>query len=72
MAQLTSTQYDALERAIVDGHRIAVRRRGTEFLVIPMSIGVRGGKETIEALHPTTGERLTLVIEEVEEIEVVR
>lgn len=72
MAQLSSTQYDALERAIVDGQRIAVRRRGTEFLVIPMSIGVRGGKETIEALHPTTGERLTLVIEEVEEIEVVR
>ena len=72
MAQLSSTQYDALERAIVDGQRIAVRRRGTEFLVIPMSIGVRGGKETIEALHPTTGERLTLVIEDVEEIEVVR
>jgi hypothetical protein len=72
MAQLSSTQYDALERAIVDGQRIAVRRRGTEFLVIPMSIGVRGGKETIEAVHPTTGERLTLVIEEVEEIEVVR
>ena len=72
MAQLTSAQYDSLERAIVDGARIAVRRRGTEFLVIPMSIGVRDGKETIEAFHPTTGERLTLVIEEVEDIEVVR
>jgi hypothetical protein len=72
MTQLSSTQYDALERAIVDGQRIAVRRRGTEFLVIPMSIGVRNGKETIEAVHPTTGDRLTLVIEEVEEIEVVR
>ena len=72
MAQLSSTQYDALERAIVDGQRIAVRRRGTEFLVVPMSIGVRSGKETIEAVHPTTGERLTLVIEEIEDIEVVR
>ena len=72
MAQLSSTQYDALERAIVDGQRIAVMRRGTEFLVIPISIGVRSGKETIEALHPTTGERLTLVIDELEEIEVVR
>ena len=72
MAQLSSTQYDALERAIVDGQRIAVRRRGTEFLVIPMSIGLRSGKETIEALHPTTGERLTLVIEEIEDIEVVK
>jgi hypothetical protein len=72
MAQLSSTQYDALERAIVDGQRIAVMRRGTEFLVIPISIGVRNGQETIEALHPTTGERLTLVIDELEDIEVVR
>jgi len=71
VAQLTSTQYDALERAIVDGQRIAVRRRGTEFLVIPESIGSRHGRETIEARHPTTGEHLTLVIEDVDEIEVV-
>jgi hypothetical protein len=72
MAQLSSAQYDALERAIVDGQRIAVMRRGTEYIVIPTSIGLRQGKETIEALHPTTGERLTLVIEDVEDIEVVR
>ena len=72
MAQLSSTQYDALERAIVDGQRIAVMRRGTEYLVIPISIGLRNGKETIEAVHPTTGERLTLVIDDVEDIEVVR
>jgi hypothetical protein len=72
MAQLSSTQYDALERAIVDGQRIAVMRRGTEYLVIPISIGIRNGKETIEAVHPTTGERLTLVIDDVEDIEVVR
>jgi hypothetical protein len=72
MAQLSSAQYDALERAVVDRQRIAVMRRGTEFIVIPISIGVRAGKETIEALHPTTGERLTLVIDDLEEIEVVR
>jgi hypothetical protein len=47
-------------------------RRGTEYLVIPISIGVRNGRETIEAVHPTTGERLTLVIDDVEGIEVVR
>ena len=72
MAQLSSSQYDALERAIVDRQRIAVMRRGTEYIVIPVSIGLRGGKETIEALHPTTGERLTLVIDDLEDIEVVR
>ena len=72
MAQLTPGQYDALERAIVDGQRIAVWRRGTEYIVIPTAIGARGGRETIEARHPTTGESLTLVIEEVEQIEVMR
>ena len=72
MAQLSSTQYDALERAIVDRQRIAVMRRGTEYIVIPVSIGLRGGRETIEAVHPTTGDRLTLVIDDVEEIEVVK
>lgn len=71
MAELSSMQYDALERAIIDGQRVAVRRRGTEFLVIPIAIGARAGRETIEARHPTTGERLTLVIEEIDEIEVV-
>ncbi len=72
MARLSPHQYDALERAIVEGQRIAVWRRGTEYIVIPTAIGARAGRETIEARHPTTGESLTLVIEEVEEIEVVR
>jgi hypothetical protein len=72
VARLTPGEYDALERAILDGNRIAVWRRGTEYIVIPTAIGARAGRETIEARHPTTGESLTLVIEEVEEIEVVR
>ena len=72
MAQLSPAQYDALERAVVERQRIAVMRRGTEYVVIPTSIGIRSGKETIEAFHPTTGDRLTLVIDELEEIEVVR
>ena len=72
MAELRPDQYDALERAIIDGQRIAVRRRGTEFIVVPTSIGIRLGRETIEALHPTTGDRLTLALDELEEIEVVK
>lgn len=71
MAELSSKQYDALERAIIDGQRIAVRRRGTEFLVIPIAIGARAGHETIEARHPTTGEQLTLIIGEIDDFEVV-
>ena len=72
MAQLTHTQYDDLERAIRRGDRIAVYRRGTEYVVVPTRLHLVRGREAVEALHPTTGERLTLWIDEVDSIEPVR
>ena len=72
MAQLTHAQYDALERAVMDGSRIAVYRRGTEYVVVPTGLRLTGGREALEAMHPTTGESLTLYIDEVDSIEVVR
>lgn len=72
MAQLTHDQYDALERAITNGVRIAVWRRGTEFIVVPQRLRLQAGREAIEAMHPTTGHHLTLFIDEVDAIEVVR
>lgn len=71
MAELTHLQYDALERAIADRRRIAVYRRGTEYLVVPTRLSVVGGRETISALHPTTGEAITLFVDEVDSIDVV-
>ena len=72
MAELTTTQYDALERAVTDGRRIAVYRRGTEYVVVPTRLYTTGGREAVDATHPTTGEQITLYIDEVESIEVVR
>ena len=71
MAQLTYAQYDRLERAVVRGDRIAVWRRGTEYIVIPLSLRAKNGREVIEARNPTTGDHLELFIDEVESIEVV-
>jgi hypothetical protein len=71
MAQLTHEQYDRLERAIVVGQRIAVMRRGTEFIVIPHRLYVQQGRESIEARNPTTGDKLTLFLDEVERLEIV-
>jgi hypothetical protein len=70
--QLSVKQYDALERAITAGRRIAVQRRGTEFLVIPERILLRGRRECIEARHPTTGDHLTLWIDEVDGLDELR
>jgi hypothetical protein len=72
MAQLTTRQYDALERAITEGRRIAVYRRGTEFIVIPTQLRLSAGREALEATHPTPGEQLTLFLDDLESIEVVR
>lgn len=69
---MSVTQYDALERAITDGRRISVFRRGTEFLVIPERLVLRNSRECIEARHPTTGDHLTLWIDEAETVEILR
>ena len=72
MAQLTVAQYDALEGAIRDGRRVAVWRRGTEYVVIPERLALSGRREAIEARHPVTGQPLVLWVDEAEMIEVVR
>jgi hypothetical protein len=70
--RLSTAQYDVLERAIVDGTRLAIRRRGTEYLVIPERLRVESGREIIVARHPSTGHRLELVLDELEQLEAVR
>jgi hypothetical protein len=72
MAQLTHQQYEQLERAVADGRRIAVQRRGTEYVVVPARLAIRNGREVIEASNPTTGDDLALYVDELDAIEVVR
>jgi hypothetical protein len=72
VAELTHAQYELLERAVVNGQRIAVYRRGTEYIVVPERLALRGRREAIEARNPTTGDHLTLYIDELDALEVVR
>jgi hypothetical protein len=72
MTDWNHKQYDALERAILSGKRIAAYRRGTEFVVVPMRLRVIGGREAVDATHPTTGDSITLYLDELESFEVVR
>jgi len=71
MAQLTHEEYERLERAVVRGDRIIVYRRGTEYIVIPLALSTREGREVLEAQNPTTGDSLMLFLDELEQIEVV-
>ena len=72
MARFTTRQYDDLERAITAGKRLSVFRRGTEYVVIPQRLFLNEGKEAIESVHPTTGDRIVLVLDDIDSFEVVR
>jgi hypothetical protein len=72
MTQLTHRQYDALERAVTKGTRVAIKRHGRrEYVVIPITLRIVDGREAIEARNPTTGHDLTLYIDEIESLEAV-
>lgn len=71
MAELTTEQYDKLERAVASGKRIAVWRRGTEYVVVADRLRVDTGRELIEARNPTTGDHMKLYVDEIDGFEVV-
>ncbi|MBA3341393.1 MAG: hypothetical protein H0T48_06110 [Gemmatimonadaceae bacterium] len=71
MKQLTHRQYDALESAITHGRRVAIFRRGTEFVVVPKRLWSDGPREAVDVLHPTTGEEMTLFLDEIDRLDVV-
>ena len=69
--QLNHRQYDALESAITHGKRIAIRRRGTEYVGVPKKLWSEGQREAVSILHPTTGEEITVYLDEIDKLEVV-
>lgn len=71
MAHLTPGEYDRLERAVMDGRRIALVRQGRETVVVPLRLFMRSGREVIEARHPSTGNLMTAVIEDLDAVEIV-
>ena len=72
MTQWTHGQYETLERAIASGERISAYRRGTEFVVVPGRLRTIRNREAIEATHPTTGEPITLYLDEMDGVEIVK
>ena len=69
---MSTSDYDRLERAIIDGARLAIVRRKNELVVIPKRLRVRNGRELIDAVHPTTGEPVSIGVDEIEHFDVIR
>lgn len=62
---------DQLERAVRDGRRIAIMRRGTEYLVIATGPVNDAGHDAVEGRLPMTGEILRFRLTEIEHFELV-
>ena len=69
MSQLTHEQYNRLERAVTRSERIAVSRKGAEFIIVPLAMGMLNGRETVDARNPTTGDALTIYLDEVDSVQ---
>lgn len=63
---LTPEALDALERAVREARRIALRRRGTEYVVVAVGLDTAGRDETLEGRLPMTGEVLRFRLRELE------
>ncbi|HVH13040.1 MAG TPA: hypothetical protein VM759_08315 [Longimicrobium sp.] len=62
----TPDALDRLERAMADGSRVQLRRRGTEMVLVPSRLRNDYGGEVLVANHLGTGDRVEVPLDEVE------
>jgi len=63
----TTARMDQLERAIRDGLRISLMRRGSEHIVVARRLTTVGSRDAVIGLVPMTGAELTFVLDDIEE-----
>jgi hypothetical protein len=62
---------DQLESAARRGQRVALSRRGTEYVVIARRVTTDNNREVLVGRLPMTGEDLTFRLDEIESFQVV-
>ncbi len=63
---LTPEALDALERAVRERRRVALRRRGTEYVVVAERLETSGRDEVLVGRLPMTGEVLAFRLRDLE------
>lgn len=61
---------DSLERAIVEGTRVQLTRRGTEYVVVPTEIRSNGPVDSLVGIA-STGDELSFSLTEIDEFVVL-
>lgn len=67
----TPTQMDRLEHAVRKSLRVALSRRGTEYIVVARRMTQTGGHDAFVGHLPMTGEELTFRLQDVESFQVI-
>ena len=70
-SRLTPDALDALERAVRERRRVALRRRGTEYVVVAERLDTAGRDEALQGRLPMTGELLAFRLRELESFAVL-
>lgn len=62
---------DQLERAVRDGRRVVVSRRGTEYIVIAVRLATERSRDAFIGRLPMTGDEVVFVLDDLEAFQVV-
>jgi hypothetical protein len=62
----TPERLDQLESAARRGRRVALMRRGTEYVIVARRLENDGRRDTLVGILPMTGEEMRFVLEEVD------
>lgn len=62
---------DQLERAVRDGLRISLMRRGSEHIIVARRITTVRSRDAVVGLVPMTGQEQTFVLDEIEAFQVI-
>jgi len=68
---LTPEALDALERAVRERRRVALRRRGTEYVVVAERLEMSERDDVLAGRLPMTGELLTFRLHDLESFAVL-
>lgn len=68
---ITPASLDALERAVREHLRVALRRRGTEYVVVAERLESSGRDDVLTGRLPMTGEPLAFRLRELESFAVL-
>jgi hypothetical protein len=62
---------DQLERAVRDGLKVALNRRGTEYVVTALRITTVDRREALVGRLPMTGEELAFRLDQIDSFQVI-